>query len=201
MSRKAPERCPISSRAGGEIRDLLARLDAAADPLGGLGEAPHRAGDGAGEQHRQHDHDERRDEEDLQQGEALGGDDLVDVAALRREQQRAAHRAEALDRNRHRDDGLAARVLAHDGGAGAAERLAHLGQRLAVARADLLERRAILLEQAADLVPGALDEALVLLAQRRQVEAQDVAARVEVARIEQQAALAVVDAAPACGSG
>ena len=51
------------------------------------------------------------------------------------------------------------------------------------------------------LVPGALDEALVLLAQRRQVEAQDVAARVEVARIEQQAALAVVDAAPGCGSG
>ena len=187
---------PDLVRSGGEIRDLLARLDASADPLGGLGKAPHRAGDGAGEQHRQHDHDERRDEEDLQQGEALGGDDLVDVAALRREQQRAAHRAEALDRNRHRDDGLAARVLAHDGGARAAERLAApRASVLPFARANLLERRPILLEQAADLVPGALDEGLVLLAQRRQVEAQDVAARVEVARIEQQAALAVVDRA------
>ena len=40
---------------------------------------------------------------------------------------------------------------------------------------------------------------VVLLAERRQVEAQDVAARVEVARIEEQAALAVVDARPGAG--
>ena len=52
--------------------------------------------------------------------QALGGDDLVDVAALGRQQQRAAHGAEALDRHRHRDDGLALRVDAHDASRAAA---------------------------------------------------------------------------------
>ena len=56
--------------------------------------------------------------------------------------------------------------------------------------------RPVLREALADAVPGPLDEGIVLVADRRKVEAQDVAARIERARIEQQAALAVVDARP-----
>ena len=66
--------------AVGEVGDLLARLDAVAHPLGGLGQAAHRPGDGAGEEEREHDRHGRGDGEDAQDGEALGGDDLVDLA-------------------------------------------------------------------------------------------------------------------------
>ena len=46
--------------AVGEVRDLLARLDARAARARRLREAAHRPGDGAGEQQRQHDHHARR---------------------------------------------------------------------------------------------------------------------------------------------
>ena len=40
--------------AAREVGNLDARADAPAHALGGVGEPPHRAGDGAGEQERQH---------------------------------------------------------------------------------------------------------------------------------------------------
>ena len=49
-----------------------------------------------------------RMQEQLDDLQPLGLDRLVDVAALGRQQQRAAHRAEALHRHRDRDDDLAA---------------------------------------------------------------------------------------------
>ena len=59
--------------------------------------------------------DQRGDAEDAQDRLALGGDDLVDVAALRRQHEHAEHGAEALDRHRDRDDLLALLADAHDG--------------------------------------------------------------------------------------
>ena len=146
--------------AAGEVGDLLARLRSPAHPLGGLRQAADRAGDGAGEEQRQDDHHHGRHQEDLEQGEALGGDDGVDVAFLGREQQRALHRAEALDRHGHRDDGLAPGVDAHHARLLAGEGLLHFRQGLAVGGADLLEHRTLgAPEHLADAVPGALDDA------------------------------------------
>ena len=58
----------------GEIRDFDARAHPPPHPLGGIGEAAHRTGDGAGEEHRQHDHDHGGDQEHLQDREPLGCD-------------------------------------------------------------------------------------------------------------------------------
>ena len=54
--------------------------------------------------------------EHLQDREPLGGDHLVDVVALRRQHQRAVHRAKTLHRNGDRDDDFAALVDAHHAG-------------------------------------------------------------------------------------
>ena len=64
--RAAPPTDCRSRPAVGEIGDLLAALDAAPHPLGGRGQPAQRIGDGRGEQHRQDDHDQRRDPEDAQ---------------------------------------------------------------------------------------------------------------------------------------
>ena len=98
----------------GEIRNFLARFGAAADPLGRFREPAHRLGDGAGEEQRQEQHDRGRDQEDADDRPAFRGDDLVDVAALRRKQKRAADGAEKLDRHRDRDDRLALGVDPHN---------------------------------------------------------------------------------------
>ena len=87
--------------AAGEVGDLHAGADAAADALGAVGQPPHRTGDGAGEQQRQHDHDRGRNAADLQNREPLVRHHLVDVIALRRQQQCAMHGAEALHRHGH----------------------------------------------------------------------------------------------------
>ena len=70
--------------AAGEIGNFDPGPDAAADTLGAVGEPPHRAGDGARQQQRQHDHHRRRDAADLQDREPLGGHHVVDVVALGR---------------------------------------------------------------------------------------------------------------------
>ncbi len=85
--------------APGEVGNLDAGLDAVADALGAFGKPPHRACDRAREQQRQHDHDGGGDAADLEDGEALGHHQLVDVVALRRQHQCAAHGAEMLHRN------------------------------------------------------------------------------------------------------
>ena len=188
--------------AAGEVGDLLARLRAPAHPLGRLRQAADRAGDGAGEEQRQDDHDHGRHQEDLQQGEALGGDDGVDVAFLGREQERALDRAEALDRHRHRDDGLAPVVDAHHARLLAGKGLLHFRQGLAVGGAGLLEHRALgAPEHLADAVPGPLHHAgrVFHVRDRRQLHAQDVAAGIERPGIEQQQAVPVED--PGAGLG
>ena len=118
MSRSEPERWPISSgrseKSGISWRDF----DAAPHALGGLGEAAHRLGDGVGEEQRHQQHHARRDEEDAHDGPAFRDDDGVDVAAQGRQQQRAAHRPEALNGHGDGHDGLAIGVDAHHDGGG-----------------------------------------------------------------------------------
>ena len=124
------------------------------------------------------------------------GDDRVDVAALRRQQQRAAHRAEALHRHGDRDDGLAARSDAHDARARACRAPRDLGQASAVRSGRSPRRPAGRFAEQSLRMPFQVRSTKVssFLRERRQVEAQDVAARIEPARIEEQRALAVVDA-------
>ena len=88
----------------GEVGNFDARANAPPHALGAVGQPPHRTRDGAREQHRQNDHHRGGDQEDLQDRPAFGLDHLVDIGALRRQQQRAAHGAEALHRRRDRDD-------------------------------------------------------------------------------------------------
>ena len=78
--------------AAGEVGNFDAGADAAADPFGAVGEPAHRAGDGARQQQRQHDHDGGRDAADFQDRQPLGGHHLVDVVALGRQHQRAVDR-------------------------------------------------------------------------------------------------------------
>ncbi|MCY1308066.1 hypothetical protein D9M70_580490 [compost metagenome] len=88
--------------ARGEIRDLLALLGTAAPHADCRRcEPSKRVGDGRGEKQRQDDVDEGSHAEDADDGEALGLDDLVDVAGLRRKQENAEHGAEPLDGNGH----------------------------------------------------------------------------------------------------
>ena len=145
--------------------------------------------------------DQRRDAEDAQDRLALGGDDLVDVAALRRQQQHAEHGAEALDRHRDRDDLLA---LLGD---------AHHGRRARRSARSSLRDRPRRCRRAAPGRPAGRcggrsratnfctrsNEVRLLLVDRRQVVAQDLAARIEMARIEQQIGVAVVDAGARAG--
>ncbi len=99
--------------AAGEVGNLDAGADPAADPFGAVGEPPHRPCDGAGQCQRQHNHHGGGDAADLQDREAFGGDHLVDIVALGRKHQGAVDRAETLHRHGDRDDHLAAVIDAH----------------------------------------------------------------------------------------
>ena len=85
--------------------------------------------------------------------------------------------------------------------AGAAgQRLHHLGEGRAIAaRLFAVDRQRPVAEQVEDEFLRPLDEGRLLLLDRRQVEAQDLAARIEMARIEQQVGVAVVDAGARAG--
>ena len=164
----------------GEVGDLLARLHAAPHPVRRRRQPSDRPRDRTGKQHRQHDHHPRRHQEDAQDRKPLGRDDAVDVAALRRQQQRAAHGPEALDRHCHRHDGVAGGIDADDAGRRARQRPRHLGQRAAVGQATVVaQRQARPPEAALHLVPGALDDRRLLPHGWWQVEPQDVATRIQ----------------------
>ena len=182
-------------RALGEVRDLGAVLVAVAHALRAVRELAHRPGDRAGQQQRQHEHHGGRDQEHAHDREALGLHYGVDVAALRRQQQHAGHRPEALHRHRDRDDDLARVVDPHDALRRARQRLRDLRIAAAVARAELrIERKVRAPKPALDGAADLVEQPRIMGLGRRQVEAQDVAAGVERARVEQQRAVAVVDA-------
>ena len=179
----------------GEVGNFHARPDAPAHVLGRGRESPHRPRDRARQQHREHHHDGGDPEEHLEDLDPLGLDALIDVAALRRQQQRAAHRMETLHRHRDRDDGPSALVDAHHARVYAAQRADHLRIAFAVIRSELLvARQAAAREPAAHRVHAALDQAGLFGAGRRQLEAQYVATAAEIAAVEDERAIRAVDA-------
>src|SRR5262249_54310785 len=131
------------------------------------------------------------DEEHLEDSDALGAHHVVDVGALRRQHESAAHGAEALYRHRDRHDDFTALVDTHHARLEALQRIADLAVALAVLRAELaIERQRAAAEPGADGDVAALENAGPLR-RRRQVEAQHV---VEIAAVEDEDAVAVIDA-------
>ena len=116
MSRSVPERWPISSRrrvkSGISTRVRMRRRTLSA------ASASRRTGSAIVPASRIDSTTITRggDQKDLEDGEPLGFDHVVDIGALRRQHQRAAHGAEALHRHRDRDDDVAAIVDAHHAG-------------------------------------------------------------------------------------
>ena len=144
--------------AMGELGQLVAGFDVAADVLGHLRKPAHGTGDGAGEQERgeqrRREGRERQRDDDV----ALLRQHLVDLAGPRRQQQHALHRLAVLDRYRQRHDLLALLVDEQHGRCGTAQGHPHLGVDGAVGRADLAIDRQIAPHQPRqELGPGALD--------------------------------------------
>ncbi len=187
----------------GEIGDFLAGLDAHADLLGRLRQAPHRPRDGARQQERQHHHHRRGDEEHLQQAESLRGDDPVDGVALGRDQQGAADGAGAVDRHGHRDRGLAELVAPDEAAAVAAEGRLDLAEGVAVHRPGLLRLLGPAAEQAAELrldrLEGGFEHPGLVRPGLERVGPARVAALEQGARVEQEAAFLIVDPGAVAG--
>src|SRR5262249_21067229 len=171
----------------GEIRNLDTGADSPTHALGRVGEPPHRARDGAGEQHRQQDHDADRDQENLEYGQPLGLDHVVDIATLGREQQGPPPGAEALDGHRDRDDPLAAVVDANHARLLAFERVEDFGVATAVLGPELaIEGKIAAPKPGPDRDPGALQESPMLGIRRSEIEAEHVAAAVAIAAVEDE---------------
>jgi hypothetical protein len=138
---------------------------------------------------------QRRHAEDAEDGAALGGHDLVDVAALGGKHKHAEHRSEALDRHRHRDDQVA--LLAHpdDGRRAAGERRHDLriGRAIA-ARLLVIDGQVAPTEEADDALLQPFEEVGLLLFHGRQVVAKDLTLGIEPLRIKQEIGVAIVNA-------
>src|SRR5260370_29500082 len=108
------------------------------------------------------------------------------VAGRGVEQQYTAIVAEALPRHRHRDEHLAAVVDAHHARLLAVERVHHFGIAAAVLGSELaVERQIAAAEPGADRDPAALDQSRTFGVRRRQIEAEHVAAAVDIAAAEE----------------
>jgi hypothetical protein len=180
-----------------EIGNLLSRLDAAPHAFGGLGELAHRFGDRSGKEHRQDEHDRREHEKEAQDRPSFRGDDGVDIAALRRQEKRAANLLPALDRHADRNDRLALRVDAHDRLGFAPQGVGNFGMRLCIADPGFVHAKFFGGgKPALDGQPQALEPRGVFRARIGGVRPHDDPARGERARVEQQQAVPVVDARP-----
>jgi hypothetical protein len=111
ISSSARDRSPISSLPLGDVGQGDGAGAFQPHAVGGAGQAHHRLGDQAVQQHAGDQGRGDGHQDEGQQGPALGGDDLVDVAGL--QGQHAQHRPHVLDRDRDRHHPLAA--LGHAG--------------------------------------------------------------------------------------
>src|ERR1051325_6855726 len=87
-----------------EVGNFDTGLNAAPYVLCGISQPPHGDCNGCGKQHREHHHHAGCDQCHLDDCEAFGLHDFFDIAALRLQEQHAAHGAEALDRHCHGHD-------------------------------------------------------------------------------------------------
>ena len=184
----------------GEVGDLFAVLDPQPHPFGGIRQTPQRAGNGRGEQDRQQGADRRRHPEGADNRIALLGDDLVDVAGFGRQQQHTQHRPEALHRHCNRDDRIAASGAAGLAAGAAGQRCHHLtiGGAVTVRRL-YIKRQVALPEPVAELEPVFFQKVALLLLHRWQIKAQDLTAGIKSVGIENDDAVAVIDARPCAG--
>src|ERR1700686_741822 len=107
------------------------------------------------------------------------------------------HRAEALYRHRDRDDHFATVVDAHDAALLALQRVRDLLITVAVLGSELaIKRKVAAVEPGADRDHRALRDTRFLDRRRRQFEPQHVAAAVEIAAVEDEAAVAVENSRP-----
>ena len=160
MSRSAPRQMADLVGAGGEVGDLLARLDAAPHPLGGVGELAHRLGDGVGERQRQHQHHRRQHQEERAAAPSAPTAITVSMSPPCVESSSAPRIAPPARwiGTRDRNDRLVGGVDPHRRLGSAGERRGDLGHRLAVGRpflggAPLLRRREGLAQVAPCLSP------------------------------------------------
>src|SRR3984885_10642850 len=104
------------------------------------------------------------------------------------------HRAESLYRHRDRDDHLAAFVDAHNAALLAVQRLHDFLVTVAVLRPEFaIERQVAAVEPGADRDHRAFGETRLFHGRRRQFEAQHVTAAVEIAAVEDEPAVAIVN--------
>ena len=186
--------------AAGEVGNFDPGADTAADPLRAVGEPAHRPCDRAGQCQRQHNHHGGGDAADLQDGEAFGGDHLVDIVALGRKHQGAVDRAEALYGDGDRNDHLAAVIDAHHAALLAGQGLRHFRIAVAVIRPEFgIERQVAAIEPGPDRDRRAFGDPGLFHRGRRQFEAEHVAAAVEAAAVQNQRAVAIVN--PGAGFG
>ena len=181
--------------AGREIRNFDARTRATPHMFGGRSKSAHRAADSSREQEREHDHHRRGNAEYAQDDKSLCLHRVIDLAALRGQQERAMDCAETLHRHGHGDDDLAAVVRAHHARLQSVERAADLFVAAAVAGTEVpVERKLASRDALVDRIPLALEKSGLRSLRCWQVESQNVAAPVERARVEQQPPVAIVDA-------
>src|SRR5208283_5632534 len=103
--------------------------------------------------------------------------------------------AEALHRHRDRNDHVAAVIDAHHAGILAIQGVRHLGITLPVAGAELaIKRQIAATEPSPHGNEGAFEQSRPFGVGRRQVEAQYVAAAEQIAAVDQEHAVAVIDA-------
>ena len=146
-------------------------------------------------QDREYDHDGGGNQKDLENGEPLTRHHVVDVGALRREHERAAHRAEALHRHRDRNNDVAAIGDAHLAGILAVERLRDLLVALAAVGAEFaVERQIAPSKPRAHLGDGAPDQTGFRCIRRRQIEAQYFSRAVQILAVDQENTVAVINA-------
>src|SRR5690606_1790467 len=184
----------------GEVRNFLPVLHATAHAHRRRRQPPQRSGDGGGKKERQDRGHQRGNAEDAQDRLALGRDDLVDISAFRGKHEHAQHGAEALDRHRNGDDLLALFGYTHNGGRAAGKRLDHLREGGAIAARLLpIDGKILVAEEVEDKPFDALGKARLLVVHGRKLVTQDLAARIEVARVQKQVRIPVVDARAGAG--
>ena len=181
--------------AVGEVGNFGAVVHAPAHLLRRAREAADGLGDLAGQRHRQEDGDENGDQKGEENDAAFGFQNLVDLAAMGGEHQRAQNRLVALDGHGDGDDDLALLVDPHHGHRGAGQGGGDFGKLPAILQpVFLLQRVMIGKKPLVQAVPQAGQETLLGLIERRKIEAQNAAIAIEMARIHRQDAFTVIDA-------
>ena len=126
IARRSRLSSPISSPRAEKSGISTSRPWPPPHPLGRRRQPPQRPADRAGEIERQRDRDRERDREDLQHADTDGAQAGLDLAAVRRQHERADDLFVALHRHGDGEHDVAAGIVAHDAHLLAEQGPAHL---------------------------------------------------------------------------